>query len=76
MKPLAAVALALGSIAYFVAFLFSFVRPISCEASTGGLATFGLCWLASSLFGPGGERYFFLLMAVAFGALSLQLRRE
>ena len=75
MKGLVIASLALGSVGYFVAFLFSFVHPISCEASTGG-AFFGLCWLASSLFGAGGERYFLLVMAVIFGALSLQLRRE
>lgn len=75
MRGLVFIALALGSVGYFAAFLFSFVRPISCDASTGG-AFFGLCWLASSVFGAGGERYFLLVMAVLFAVLSLQLRRD
>ena len=36
----------------------------------------GLCWLASQVFGVGGERYFLLAMAILFAVLSLQLRRE
>jgi len=75
MRGLGFLALAIGSVGYFIAFLFSFVRPISCDASTGGVF-FGFCWLASSLFGAGGERYFLLAMAVLFGVLSLQLRRD
>jgi hypothetical protein len=66
--------IALFGVGYFVAFLVSFITPISCAASSLGVF-YGLCWLASQLFGISGERYYLLLLALLFAALSLHWRR-